>query len=201
MKSPGNNNGDHVPRRSEKKALRAKRACESKERRYAPVLFLKKNLQFSPLLEIASLILHHSFNLFYPWSRDRNKCYCRDFLEYAPYLTIRILLGLYRKGRQCWFHMPKEEEVTWCQVWATNRIHNSTETKLLETFNRFLRIVSICIVERDQNAFQGLSLAMYPNIFNTIRYNGIIKECSMSCSTFKDLEQTVDSADGPNDGH
>jgi hypothetical protein len=49
---------------------------------------------------------------------------------------------------------------------AIIRTRNFTGTKLLETFNRFPRIVMTCIVQMHHDAFQGLSLAMCAYIFN-----------------------------------
>jgi hypothetical protein len=47
--------------------------------------------------------------------------------------------------------------------------------------------------------FQDHSPAICVDTFNKINHNGIIKQCTIICNTFKYIQQTMDSVDWPND--
>jgi hypothetical protein len=48
------------------------------------------------------------------------------------------------------------------------------------------------------DSFQDPSSAVCVYVFKQIRYNDITEECTIICSPFGDIEQTVDSVDRPN---
>jgi hypothetical protein len=85
------------------------------------------------------------------------------------------------------------------QIWAVDQIRNSTGTKSFETFIKLPQIVRRCIVQMHGDIFHGPSPAMCAEIFNQIRPNVITKECTIVCSTFEYIGQTVDSVYGQND--
>jgi hypothetical protein len=56
-------------------------------------------------------------------------------------------------------------------------------TKSFGKFRRLLRIVTICIVQMHENVFEDRYPVMCAEIFNQIRNNIIIEECTIICST------------------
>jgi hypothetical protein len=74
----------------------------------------------------------------------------------------------------------------------------STGTKFCETFVRFPWIVGTCIGKMHYDIFQRPPSAPCAYIFKQTRNNNIKEECSIICSPFGHIKQTVDSVDRPN---
>jgi hypothetical protein len=74
----------------------------------------------------------------------------------------------------------------------------SAGTKFCETFVRFLWIVTTCIVKMHHDSFERPSSDPCACIFKQIRNNNITEECSIICSPFGHIKQTVYSVDRPN---
>jgi hypothetical protein len=62
------------------------------------------------------------------------------------------------------------------QILDVGRMQNSTGTKSFEIFTKLLRIVKICIVQIQEDTFQGLSPAICAEVFNQIKRNVITEE-------------------------
>jgi hypothetical protein len=152
-------------------------------------------------MEVLPLILSHQIEPLYAWNIDIIERLFGYFVANHPYCQDQILPAEDLIGLQFYLHDSKEEEVTWCTIWAIGRMRNSMSTKFCETFIRFPRIVGTCILNMHSDSFQRPSSGPCAYVCKQIRNNNVTEECIIICSPFGHIEQIVDPFDRPNSGN